>query len=212
MSGTCWNRDIKELIRTLAEAEAAIKISTDSQVDAVLDPVTATPMLLRHAQEALLSAKDELEKQVLQRTKELALSNEALAKSEARFREMAELLPDMIYEMDTALNINYANRAAFETFGYSQAKRIPPHQKRVPVPCRICTEGNWIRTASLVPSEEPSSTKYVSINTLGGNTWVLRAYKHFNVFSRRLKQVINTAIVFIKEKNEWDDKKHGKIH
>lgn len=120
MSGTCWNRDIKELIRTLAEAEAAIKISTDSQVDAVLDPVTATPILLRHAQEALLRAKDELEKQVLQRTKELALSNEALAKSEARFRDMAELLPDMIYEMDTALNINYANRAAFETFGYSQ--------------------------------------------------------------------------------------------
>ena len=120
MSASSWNRDIKELIRTLAEAEAAIKISTDSQVDAVLDPVTATPILLRHAQEALLRAKDELEKQVLQRTKELALSNEALAKSEARFRDMAELLPDMIYEMDTALNINYANRAAFETFGYSQ--------------------------------------------------------------------------------------------
>ena len=120
MSASSWNRDIKELIRTLAEAEEAIKISTFSQVDAVLDPATATPILLRRAQEALLKAKDELEKQVLLRTTELVKSNEALAKSEARFREMAELLPDIIYEMDTALKINYANRAAFETFGYSQ--------------------------------------------------------------------------------------------
>jgi PAS domain S-box-containing protein len=113
MSASAWNKDIKELIRRLAEAQSAIKISTSSQVDAVLDQATATPILLRDAQEALLKAKDELEKQVMQRTKELV-------KSEARFREMAELLPDMIYEMDASLNINYANLAAYETLGYSQ--------------------------------------------------------------------------------------------
>jgi len=44
----------------------------------------------------------------------------ALHDSEARFREMAELLPDMIYEADDDLKITYANRAAFKAFGYSE--------------------------------------------------------------------------------------------
>jgi len=44
----------------------------------------------------------------------------ALQASETRFREMAELLPDIIYEMDADLNLTYANRAAFEAFGYTE--------------------------------------------------------------------------------------------
>jgi PAS domain S-box-containing protein len=46
----------------------------------------------------------------------------ALMESETRFREMAELLPDMIFEMDAELNIIYANRAALEAFGYTKAE------------------------------------------------------------------------------------------
>ncbi|MCP4536374.1 MAG: GAF domain-containing protein [Chloroflexi bacterium] len=44
----------------------------------------------------------------------------ALQKSEARFREMAEMLPDMIFETDTELNVTYANRAALKTSGYTE--------------------------------------------------------------------------------------------
>ncbi|MBL7063666.1 MAG: GAF domain-containing protein, partial [Anaerolineae bacterium] len=44
----------------------------------------------------------------------------ALQASETRFREMAGLLPDIIYEMDADLNLTYANRAAFEAFGYTE--------------------------------------------------------------------------------------------
>ncbi len=43
----------------------------------------------------------------------------ALMNSERRFRELAELLPETIYEMDLGGNLTYANQKAFEKFGYS---------------------------------------------------------------------------------------------
>jgi PAS domain S-box-containing protein/putative nucleotidyltransferase with HDIG domain len=43
----------------------------------------------------------------------------ALQTSEARFREMAELLPEMLFELDNERKITYANRAAAHNFGYS---------------------------------------------------------------------------------------------
>lgn len=39
---------------------------------------------------------------------------------ERRFRELADLLPDIVYETDQGLKITYANRAAFEALGYSE--------------------------------------------------------------------------------------------
>ena len=42
-----------------------------------------------------------------------------LQASETRFREMAELLPEMLFELDNERKITYANRAAAQNFGYS---------------------------------------------------------------------------------------------
>jgi len=47
-------------------------------------------------------------------------AEKAMRMSEERFRTMAQLLPDGIYEADAELRITYANRAAFEIFGYTQ--------------------------------------------------------------------------------------------
>jgi two-component system cell cycle sensor histidine kinase/response regulator CckA len=44
----------------------------------------------------------------------------ALEKSEERFRELAELLPEPVFEVDLAFRVTYANQRAFELFGYSQ--------------------------------------------------------------------------------------------
>ncbi len=44
----------------------------------------------------------------------------ALRESEERFREMADLLPDMLYESDADLNITYANQVAFTLLGYTR--------------------------------------------------------------------------------------------
>ena len=48
-------------------------------------------------------------------------AQEQLRESQERFREMAELLPTIISELDRDLNLTYVNQAALETFGYSRA-------------------------------------------------------------------------------------------
>jgi PAS domain S-box-containing protein len=42
---------------------------------------------------------------------------DTLLKSEQKYRELAELLPQVVFEIDTEMRITYANRHAFETFG-----------------------------------------------------------------------------------------------
>jgi|WetSurSiteA1Bulk_404760.scaffolds.fasta_scaffold00086_7 PAS domain S-box-containing protein len=44
---------------------------------------------------------------------------EALARSERKYREMADLLPQLIFECDSDLNLTYVNRRGFELFGYT---------------------------------------------------------------------------------------------
>lgn len=45
---------------------------------------------------------------------------EALRESETKFREMAELLPEVVYECDAQGNLTFANKVAFEKFGYTR--------------------------------------------------------------------------------------------
>lgn len=47
-------------------------------------------------------------------------TEEALRASEERFRELAELLPTTIAEIDLSFHLTYMNKAGFETFGYSR--------------------------------------------------------------------------------------------
>ena len=52
--------------------------------------------------------------------KERQQAEDALRESEERFREMAELMPQTIFETDVAGRLSFANRKAFDSFGYSQ--------------------------------------------------------------------------------------------
>jgi len=47
-------------------------------------------------------------------------AEKALKESEERFRELAEMLPEAVFETDWELNLTYANRQAFELFGYTE--------------------------------------------------------------------------------------------
>ncbi len=53
--------------------------------------------------------------------KERQRAEDALRKSEERFRETTDLLPTIICETDIDMMITYLNRAGFEVFGYSEA-------------------------------------------------------------------------------------------
>jgi PAS domain S-box-containing protein len=44
----------------------------------------------------------------------------ALATSERRFRELAELLPETVFELDLNTKLTFVNHAGFDIFGYSQ--------------------------------------------------------------------------------------------
>ncbi|MBW2603973.1 MAG: response regulator [Deltaproteobacteria bacterium] len=55
---------------------------------------------------------EEMEQEVQARTR-------ALRESEERFRELAELLPETIFETDTKGNLTFVNNSAFDHFGYT---------------------------------------------------------------------------------------------
>jgi PAS domain S-box-containing protein len=46
-------------------------------------------------------------------------ADEALRESEKRFHELSDLLPEVVYEVDTGGNLKYTNHIAFERFGYT---------------------------------------------------------------------------------------------
>lgn len=86
------NSDIGTLISRLAEIESAIEESVSGKVDVDADPVTSTPLLLKNAREALISARDKLEQEVCERTLELERTIVALKEeAEERKREDEEL-------------------------------------------------------------------------------------------------------------------------
>jgi PAS domain S-box-containing protein len=47
-------------------------------------------------------------------------AEEALRNSEKRFRELADMLPQVVFETDIHGNLTFVNRIAFDTFGYTE--------------------------------------------------------------------------------------------
>ncbi len=84
------------------------------------------------AEERLIQRNNEIESIVEKRTAELISVNKqllseieerkeavnALKRSEQKYRELANSLPQIVFETDEAGNITFANRNAFRTFGY----------------------------------------------------------------------------------------------
>jgi PAS domain S-box-containing protein len=66
---------------------------------------------------------EELEQRIKELEKEAGARRQvedALRQSEKRYRELADLLPQVVFETDKTGKVNFANRNAFDLFGYSQ--------------------------------------------------------------------------------------------
>jgi len=102
--------NVSEKGKSLHHIEFRQCVIRDGKELALWLEANADPLMLRGQLCAILTLHD------ITRRK---LAEEALRESETKFKEMMELLPETIYELDGEGKIVYANRAATEKFGYS---------------------------------------------------------------------------------------------
>ncbi len=84
---------VERLVRHLGEAEGALQALAAGEIDAVVDPVTAVPILLSQAQDAI-------------------------ARSEARFRDLVTRAPSIVCELTTSGEITFVNDAVGPILGH----------------------------------------------------------------------------------------------
>jgi PAS domain S-box-containing protein len=87
------NRQIEELIRRLTETDQALQAFGQGELDAVVDPASAGPILLSHAQKSL-------------------------AESEARYRDLVTRCPALVCEITPDGRTTFANNAVRAVLGY----------------------------------------------------------------------------------------------
>lgn len=85
--------ELHELVRRLVDAEATIQALIAGNIDAVVDPVSLDPILLRQTQEALLE-------------------------SESRYRRLVERMAALVFEMDPDGTIRFVNEAVEKVTGF----------------------------------------------------------------------------------------------
>ncbi|MCE5215803.1 PAS domain S-box protein [bacterium] len=95
------------------ESFAGLEVQRHTKTGEALDLSLSTAVLRGHDGEMIGLAE------VLVDITERRRAERMLESSERRFREMAELLPDMVYELDSQGYVTYGNRAAMETLGLS---------------------------------------------------------------------------------------------
>lgn len=95
------------------------------------------------------------------------LSLRELKESEMRFRELAELLPQMVFEMDTEGRFTYVNRPGFEVFGYRPEELAalpiidlfaPEDRERLPRNIRRVLQGEPFRDHEYTARKQDGTT------------------------------------------------------
>ena len=105
-------------------------------------------------------------------------AEEALKRSESRFREMAELLPTVIAETDLDLRITYVNEVGLRTFGYSAADIE-----------------SGLSAMDLLPADEREKVAGRTKALLGGGKPEPVEYRMLNKDGSELVAIVNSAPV-----------------
>lgn len=108
----CWADQTKFIAKGDPYDEFAVKISPrliENEIERLLasDEATRADMAV---------ALRKLETEITERKQ----AEEALRESEARFRDLAELLPEIVFEIDQQAHLTFANQNAFANFGYTR--------------------------------------------------------------------------------------------
>jgi PAS domain S-box-containing protein len=88
-----YRDQVERLVRHLGEVEGAIQALAAGEIDAVVNPSTAVPILLSRAQEAI-------------------------ARSEARYRDLVSRAPSIVCELTTQGEVVFVNDAARSMLGH----------------------------------------------------------------------------------------------
>ena len=91
--------EISELVRQLSDVERRLQTLTEGQVDAVVDPDSGTPIILRHAQAEL-------------------------RRSKARLRLVLDHLPAVVWTTDQDLNVTSLSGAVLSQVGVERAQVV----------------------------------------------------------------------------------------
>src|SRR3954468_19929284 len=88
-----YRPEVERLVRRLTEAEGALQSLADNELDAIVDPASAAPVLISRAQSAI-------------------------ARSEARYRDLIDRCPALVCEMTPTGQTLFVNDAVSTLLGY----------------------------------------------------------------------------------------------
>ena len=99
-------------VRSSMSGEIGTLVTDFNTMVVQLEATTVSKHLLEESEEKLKQSNAELEQRITERTTKLS-------ESEQRYRELVELLPEVVFETDINGFYTYANRQALEAFGYT---------------------------------------------------------------------------------------------
>ena len=82
-------------------------------------------VMLTSSSQVLMARLEYTLRQVEAHAAALEIAKQAVSESESRFRDLAELLPEIVFEIDLEGRFTFVNRAGFVSFGYTDGV-LPP--------------------------------------------------------------------------------------